>query len=470
MAYFTQAGHGQSYSNGGEDRDAAPSHDTRESQLHPSDPRHIFGKPQPLNTQAPLEPQQPVNTQFQAAQSQSTGNLRIFAQQPTTPFQPGLTDQPQPQAQADAYVAPRVEPAPAVNYFAQPEPPQYNADGHDAYSGPGMEQGHRYDEYGFTPEPAGAGRAGLSKAFSVLGAVASLALVVGIGLWGYQLISRDVSGVPVVRAVEGPLRVQPENPGGRPADHQGLAVNAVAANGNVESPADRLTLAPPAVDLAEDDQPMQASLRVDAPQTAAPATSADLSEEAVAAYQGGEIDALVAQLTDGVEPLDNATLQGAEELSASAAPVIVQPEPIQPVTVAAVAPAPNQALLNAPGVRVSLRPAARPARFSPTRSTAPAPVSRSTQEVSPDSLPAGTRLAQLGAYESAEVARAEWDRISGRFGDYLEGKKRVIQRAESGGRTFYRLRAMGFADLSDARRFCSALVAGNADCIPVTTR
>ena len=30
--------------------------------------------------------------------------------------------------------------------------------------------------------------------------------------------------------------------------------------------------------------------------------------------------------------------------------------------------------------------------------------------------------------------------------------------------------AMGFAGLSDARRFCSALVAGNADCIPVTTR
>ncbi len=46
----------------------------------------------------------------------------------------------------------------------------------------------------------------------------------------------------------------------------------------------------------------------------------------------------------------------------------------------------------------------------------------------------------------------------------------MIQKAESGGRTFYRLRAMGFADLSDARRFCSALVAGNADCIPVTTR
>ncbi|HBS49363.1 MAG TPA: sporulation protein SsgA, partial [Rhodobacteraceae bacterium] len=33
-----------------------------------------------------------------------------------------------------------------------------------------------------------------------------------------------------------------------------------------------------------------------------------------------------------------------------------------------------------------------------------------------------------------------------------------------------RLRAMGFDDISDARRFCSALVAGGADCIPVTTR
>jgi hypothetical protein len=95
---------------------------------------------------------------------------------------------------------------------------------------------------------------------------------------------------------------------------------------------------------------------------------------------------------------------------------------------------------------------------------------RATLEVDASSLPAGTRLAQLGAYESADVARAEWDRIHGKFPDFLDDKQRVIQRAESGGRIFYRLRAMGFADLADARRFCSALVAGRADCIPVTTR
>jgi hypothetical protein len=77
---------------------------------------------------------------------------------------------------------------------------------------------------------------------------------------------------------------------------------------------------------------------------------------------------------------------------------------------------------------------------------------------------------QLGAFDSDEVARSEWGRLSSRFNDYLAGKKRVIQRAESGGRVFYRLRAMGFSDLADARRFCSALVAENADCIPVVTR
>ena len=49
-------------------------------------------------------------------------------------------------------------------------------------------------------------------------------------------------------------------------------------------------------------------------------------------------------------------------------------------------------------------------------------------------------------------------------------RARVIQRADRGGRVFYRLRANGFSDVNDARRFCALLVANNADCIPVTVR
>jgi hypothetical protein len=52
----------------------------------------------------------------------------------------------------------------------------------------------------------------------------------------------------------------------------------------------------------------------------------------------------------------------------------------------------------------------------------------------------------------------------------LIGKTRIIQAAQSSGRTFYRLRAEGFTDEADQRRFCSALVAEQAACIPVTVR
>ncbi|MBY6138019.1 SPOR domain-containing protein [Leisingera daeponensis] len=362
------------------------------------------------------------------------------------------------------------------------------------YTGPGAEPNYGYEDpaYGYQPEGQGYGaddyaayaaapaglRARFSKTLSILGAVASIALVAGVGYWGYKLVMRDVSGVPVVRAAEGPMREQPENPGGSQADHQGLAVNAVAASGSAAAPADRLTLAPSAIELTEDDKPLpelaaeaaEAAALPAAPaepdMPAAPGAEPGVSDEAVASFQNGDIDALVAELAREAEDVSAAVPASA------AAPAIVQPEPLQPALAAAVSPA----LLNAPGVKVSLRPSARPARFSPApASTAPASAAAPAAyaapvDVDPDTLAPGTRLAQLGAYESPEVARSEWDRISARFPEYLGTKQRVIQRAESGGRTFYRLRAMGFDGLSDTRRFCSALVAGNADCIPVTTR
>lgn len=129
------------------------------------------------------------------------------------------------------------------------------------------------------------------------------------------------------------------------------------------------------------------------------------------------------------------------------------------------------AALTGPGLARSLRPKSRPAQdgIDPVKAVLTDPAT-GLVDLDPDTLPAGTRLAQLGAYDSADVARSEWDRLNGRFADYMEGKRRVIQEASRGGRTFYRLRAMGFEDLSDARRFCAVLLADNADCIPVTTR
>ncbi|MDK3016342.1 SPOR domain-containing protein [Pseudodonghicola flavimaris] len=312
----------------------------------------------------------------------------------------------------------------------------------------------------------------LSRIVNIVGAVASVALVAGVGVWGYKLMVRDVSGVPVVRALEGPMRVTPEDPGGQLADHQGLAVNAVAAGGTAEAPPERLALAPRAVGLTDEDMPMGELSGTDGADTTL-AAGAPVDPDAVEKFRDGSIDALVRQLTDGVDPLSDTETEIASD---GVRPGALEDDSDSAVEMAAIDPA----VLAAPGLKISLRPMSRPAELKQAVARADVAealngaqnvmASAADVEVDAGSLSAGTRLAQLGAYDSPDVAREEWSKLFSRFGDYMEGKKRVIQKASSGGRTFYRLRAMGFDDLSDARRFCSALVAENADCIPVTVR
>ena len=301
-------------------------------------------------------------------------------------------------------------------------------------------------------DPARTRAATLGTLTNITGAVLSLALVAGVGVWGYKLIMRDVSGVPVVRAIEGPMRVAPEDPGGQAADHQGLAVNAVAAEGIAAAPADRLILAPPPLDLTLEDVPRA---------VAAATEAAEVSPTAEAGEETPD---------DSPEVLQQASVPALADLVAEDVAPLIPLTPLDPAREDA-AEEPQRAVIEG-GLSRSLRPRQRP---DVSQAVALAVVAaRSTvsaaEEVDPDAIPTGTRLAQLGAFESAEVAREEWNRLRTRFEDFLEGKSRVIQKAESGGRTFYRLRAMGFADLGEARRFCSALVAERADCIPVVTR
>lgn len=86
-------------------------------------------------------------------------------------------------------------------------------------------------------------------------------------------------------------------------------------------------------------------------------------------------------------------------------------------------------------------------------------------ELDPASLAPGTQLAQIGSYETEAQAKLEWDKAVARFGALMTGKQRVIQAAESGGRSFYRLRVAGFTDRDEARRFCAVLKSGG-QCVP----
>ena len=98
------------------------------------------------------------------------------------------------------------------------------------------------------------------------------------------------------------------------------------------------------------------------------------------------------------------------------------------------------------------------------------PTSAPATEIAYDTIAPGTLLVQLGAFDDQEKARAEWARLTGTFAELMGGKALVIQPAQSGGKTFYRLRAHGFATDDDTRRFCTAMLAENATCIPVAQR
>lgn len=297
------------------------------------------------------------------------------------------------------------------------------------------------------------------------GAACSFALMVGLGFWGYELIKRDVSGIPVVRAIEGDMRVAPANPGGDVALHTGLSVNAVPAEGEAAGFEDTLLLAPQTQQLAQEDLEVQPSAEAG---EVAP-TDATTAEVAVA-------------LTDD-EPLAVAEPLSADDVLALADQLAIGAAPLSDLAEEPTAPVLEIIPASIAGVSSSLRPFVRPAELVVTPNAIDDAVAAALASASSNSgpnnsevtvmtadLPEGTKLVQLGAFPTPQDAADAWGAMQSKFGDYMASKERVIQVATRGESTFYRLRAMGFNDLTDARRFCAALEAGDADCIPVVVR
>jgi len=347
-------------------------------------------------------------------------------------------------------------------------------------------------------------RAGAMVQF--VGAAVSLALIVGVGVWGYKLWVRDVTGIPVVRAMEGPMREAPGNPGGDLGLHTGLSVNEVAAVGEAAPPEDRLVLAPPVVGLSEDDLMVMPTaeageflagddlpgVEVQTPVAALVAVpEAGLALESLDPVAGPEPEeqtvtieeaALIGPQAPADVPMTaEQVLALADQIAAGVTPLSDLAEgETAPVALALDGAAAVETVPSSvPGVWRALRPAARPETLV-AASVAPVTVEaytgdaaaagQSTVLLTSATIPVGTNLVQLGAYESPQIAAQEWDRLDARFAAFITGKERIIQEAATGGRTFFRLRAMGFADLADARRFCSALIAEEAACIPVVVR
>lgn len=278
-------------------------------------------------------------------------------------------------------------------------------------------------------------------------AALSIAVIAGFVYWTINIGTRDPHDVPIIRAMEGPSRVSPENPGGKQASHQGLAVNSVQADGGVAKPAETVVLAPEPAQLAEDDQPASAQDETVKVAVVEPEATPTLST-------GAESEAEI----DAIEIADQVAQQVLEQQIANTDPATIPRENIRG---SAFSPA------------ASLRPQARPSSLS-TEVTAVRPTSSNSATdaniAAVDSVPLGTRLIQLGAYDSAKLAKSEWAKLLGKHSHLLEDKKRLVVEATSGGRKFFRLRATGFNSLDESRALCSALLARGTPCIPVTAR
>lgn len=280
------------------------------------------------------------------------------------------------------------------------------------------------------------------------GAVVFLGMVAGLGLWSYRLGTRDAAEVPVIRAMAGPSRVEPEDPGGLRAAHQGLEVNDVlAGRPAVVEPA---PVVPPKEALAPEDE-AQGELVLATPEAMAERVVAESGELAVpAADPEPEPDLALG----GPAGMEGAPIIG--DADAPEEPAVAGPRPMNRpanLVVARAKPA-------APTPQAAVAKVAAPARAE----SAAAPTE--AREVS--GLQRGTRLVQLGAFDSEAITRRAWNQLVAKNPDLLSSKSLYIERTTANARVFYRLRVAGFTSTDQTREMCEALRARGIDCIPVT--
>jgi hypothetical protein len=287
------------------------------------------------------------------------------------------------------------------------------------------------------------GKFKLNMIFYWIGAVLSLSLLAGAIGWSYKLVVRDINQIPIVRAQLGPLRVAPDNPGGLTAANQGLSVTQLAVN---EKPllSDEINLAPAAEILNEE---TSASLL----------REVDKLNQIDETYEIKEINAENTISLDGSSgAMKGETASKTESLVAQVAFSQKKVEIENAVSLALSITSEFDPSLT------SLRPKTRPMSVQQNREliVSKEPMSK---------LPIGSAIVQLGAFDSKSLAESEWRRFEKLLGSILAPKQMIIQKAESGGKIFYRLRASGFNDISDARQFCTA-ISDKVACIPVVTR
>ncbi|GLQ34809.1 sporulation protein [Amylibacter marinus] len=289
----------------------------------------------------------------------------------------------------------------------------------------------------------------MSRFLNLCAATASIGLFAAVIYWGITLSQLDPNQVPVIKAALGPARIAPVDPGGDQANHQGLAVNRIQANGGAGETAMQVVLAPKPRPFQPEDI---AGLTQEASQVVAPVAGDATSspQTLVSATVPSPVptaavaNAPVSERVLSKEEADVARWETDQEKKAESAEVL-------------------------PSVVKSKRPPRRPAGLTKLK----APAEKKTlagKKTTNAAIAKGTPLVQIGAFDNTTVAESEWAKFSIKHHDLMGNRQSVIQKISNSDKTFYRLRIRGFDTSKDAKRFCSALKARGTDCITTTAR
>jgi septal ring-binding cell division protein DamX len=249
--------------------------------------------------------------------------------------------------------------------------------------------------------------AGTRQLAMIAGGIGAV-LVVVVG--GWSLLGHRQSGIPVIMAPSGPVRVKPVDPGG-------LKVMGTQPIGPLENGA----------------------------QSLAPGPEAPRPEALQAEMGGGTSDAGTGTAAGG---------SSGPATEAAKPPVLPAPHEVAPAVVPA-----------APSAPAVVPPPARPPAVA-------APAASGTERSSADTAtPAlqhaeGRYAVQLAALDSQAAAETEWARLTRQAPDLLKDRSPVVTETSRDGKRFFRLRTGGFATIAAANSFCSTLRARGVACTP----
>jgi len=133
-----------------------------------------------------------------------------------------------------------------------------------------------------------------------------------------------------------------------------------------------------------------------------------------------------------------------------------------PAAAAPVAEAPPPATVAAPPPPPLVAAAPKPvaAAIKPTIAAAAVP----PKPVAPPAASGHSATVQLAALTSEEAAHGEWQTLTKRMPELLNGRQPSYSRTEHDGHTYWRVRTAGFADVGQARGFCEKVKAKGGGC------